>query len=517
MNGFELLETVIRRFHSSLPVLLPVVALLMHLPISGIPLYASANTMGPKVLEELFDSTPGPRISDLSAVNCMLRVLLPSLDVSLTILRAETRGGDTVRAKTVALFLLNLFYNTWTRLSKFHLLMFEPGLVGAISKCAKTAWTKPNTNIENVPCGEEILKLIKAILYESIKIGSPSGSVVFNVVMQILTGGGGYYREQRSEDSFFFSISKGTADALDEFHCHVVDSLVGYCRSMKVEIKGEVQMVDEMSTTQHQEQQHSSLICTSLDDASLLLDNFIGATSATVAALLFTDNDCSVRLYKSVMDLCLSIMNSPLWSYLTPLDDGDFRTSVIVMMLRTATVSMLKRATIGVIGSGNDNSSSRKRDDDEDSNSSLKCGDDKFSMQEEFEEELPPSSRAVLLTDVHSLVPLFRVISSNLDVLLPLDLPLDDEQEEEDYLKSSKVRTKSTSSLPSSSISDDSRSRYNQQSSNSLHVDSDSSPCSLLRQRAITFMRPISKHHSIGATSKVGIYIYMSNYLSIVC
>ncbi len=488
-----MLEIVIRQFHSSLPVLLPVVALLMHLPISGIPLYASANTMGPKALEDLFDSTPGPRASDLNAVNCMLRVLLPSLDINLSILRGGIRGGDAVRAKTVASFLLLLFYSSWKRLSRFRLLMFEPGLVEAFSKCVRTAWGKPDVIIENVPCGKEILQLVKAILYENIKRGSPPGSAVFNVVMQILSGGS--RREQRNED-----ITSKDTEALDEFHCHVVDSLVDYCGSMKVEIQDEQQVVDERST-QHQEQ-HFSLICiSSLDDVPQILDNFIGAASAAVA-LLFTDNDRSLRVYCSVLELCLSVFNSSLWSYLISPDTGEFRTSVTVMLLRFTTVSMLRRATIDVIGNGN----SSKRDCDDSNSSKLHGGryDDSL-IQEEFE-ELPSSSSHAVLTDVDSLLKLLGIIHSNLDVLLPLDLPSDDKQEEEHLKTPLQGHSISNSVSPTPYISDPQRHHRWPERSQS---NSPTSP----RQNfpAISFIRqPMKRYSSSAATSKVGIPNYLS-------
>ncbi len=434
-SGFEVLEIVIRRFHSSLPVLLPVVALLMHLPISGIPLRANADTMGPKALEELFDSTPGPRSSDLNAVNCMLRVLLPSLDISLSILRGDgfhgttteaamtafsspqnegrSRGGDTIRAKTVASFLLQLFHRSSIRLNGFRLLMFEPGILEAFSKCLRATWNNPGAIIEDTPCGKDVVQLINAILSDIAIHSSPPGGGAFNAVMQILTGG---RREKRGGVMSGSSSIKDNTEAFNGFRCYVVEFLVDYCRSFDAEVWDqqispssaacEQKVVDEKQRWRRPLFAHSSL-----KDNRQVLDNLIGATTAA-AALLASDGDCCLRLYSSVLELCLSVLNSSLWECLVSPDDGEHRNSAILIVLRFTAVTTLQRATIGAIdngysiyGSSNSNSSSKR------------CDDDHAIQQELGDQCSSPHAPA----DTDSLLTLLKTIRSNLDVLLPLD------------------------------------------------------------------------------------------------
>ncbi len=475
----------------------------MHLPISGIPLYASANTMGPKVLEELFDSTPGPQASDLNAVNCMLRVLLPSLDVNLSILcggiggtpittattatatalsslqnEGRSRGGDTVRAKTVASFLLQLFYRSLKRLNGFRLLIFEPGLLEAFSKCLRAMWNKPGAIVEDVPCGKDVLQLIKAILSDIVKHGSPPGCGAFNAVTQILTGG---RREQRVMSG---STIKDT-EAFDGFRCYVVEFLLDYCRSFDVEVQDqqlspsnvcEQQVVDERQRWP-------------LEDIRQVLDNLIGASTAA-AALLTADDDCCLRVYSSVLELCLSVLNSSL---LSP-DDGECRNPLIIIVLCVTAVSTLRRATIGVIGNG----IGGERDSDNwsgsSNNSSSKlCGGHDHPIHQELGERRssPPAPAGV-----DSLLKLLKTIHSNLDVILPLDLFSDGGGQKKHH---SLPHYRSVSGCAISS--EDQRSE-NHLRSESLYIKA-SSPPAITRHRSIHSNVPPTRCATTLYTSKV--------------
>ncbi len=403
-----MLEIVIRRCPSSLPVLLPVVALLMHLPISGIPLYASEDTMCPKALEDLFDSTPGPQTGDSNAVNCMFRVLLPSLGVNLSILygggiggttttssfQSEggySGGGDVSRAATVSAFLLNLFYRSWKRLNGFRLLLFEPGLMEAFSNCVKILWDKPGTIVEDVPCSTHAQRLVRTIISDTIQLGSQPGSGTFNAVTQILMC---TRREQRVMNMRNSCKDAGSSDG---FRYFVIECLMDYCRTTQVE---QQQAVDV-------EIRRRSI---SMSDVPVILQNFIGAATAA-ATLLTTDGDCSLYVYLSVVEFCISIVGSSLWDciHLQSIDHGEICISAASIVLRITTVLTLRRAMMNVIGY--------------EGNFIRLNSESAHPMRRQELEEDPSSSSFTASTDIDLLLKLLQTIHFNLDILLPFDLP----------------------------------------------------------------------------------------------
>lgn len=232
-EGWKYVSSCICRHSASLPVILPVLAILLDVPIAQLP--SSIGSLALASLSSCFEAAPGPKAVTNVGTTCLADVLLPCVSRNFVIMQAAEGGGDSgdaPRARTVNLFVMSLLQQSYMKHSTFRRLCLTPNSVEALTDCAATGWyVRPSTVAEGAEGdatqyrGQDVMLLVQPLVRDIVIYGVPAGTGAFQTMSRMMTAhAGSPHRQEGYQCALLSAIEVVCTEALSLVHLSPLQS-----------------------------------------------------------------------------------------------------------------------------------------------------------------------------------------------------------------------------------------------------------------------------------------------------